>query len=113
MSQERGTTIVTLPGVVAQANLAANKFCTAAGAVPAAGVACGGVVNEDVDTGDDIPVCIGGLKQVLSGAAFATATELKVDNQGRVIALTSGKKVGTSYGAAGAADQLIWIRVFA
>lgn len=98
--------IVTLP-TVAAANLTVGRFVTPAGAVPAAGAVCAGVVHEDVDLGDPVPVVINGLVLVTAGGSIALGAEVETDNQGRAITLNTGKRLGIALSASTGAGQPI------
>ena len=100
--------------LVATAALTAERFVTAAGAVPAAGAACLGVTRSDTAIGDLAPVDVMGTTVVIAGAAIAANAAIETDNQGRAITLDSGVKLarlapGESAAAAGDPVEVILI----
>lgn len=99
---------ITLP-VPAAANLVRRRFATVAGAVPAAGAWCPGVVTADADLGDQVSVNTHGALLVEAGAAIAAGASVEVDASGRVVTLSSGAAVGRALEAAGASGEFIRI----
>lgn len=96
----------------AAAALYRGRFCTGSGAVPAAGARCIGVVHEDVDLGDPVPVMTIGVALVQSGDAITLTNGMaliEVDNLGRAIPTSAGVVMGAALDAATAAGQ--WVRV--
>lgn len=99
---------LTLP-VPAAANLVRRRFATVAGAVPAAGAWCPGVVNSDADTGDQVGVNTHGALLVEAGAAIGAGVAVETDASGRAVTLASGASLGRTLDAAGAAGEFIRI----
>ncbi len=96
--------------VTAAAALTASRFCTAGGAVPAAGAACVGVTRTGGSAGDLVPVDVLGVTEVETGAAIAVGAAIEVDNQGRAITQSSGVRVARmapGQAAATAAGQIV------
>lgn len=105
------TAILTLT-VTAAATLSANRGVTGAGAVPAAAAHVIGFTRTSGESGDLVPVDVLGTTMAETGAAIAVGAAVEVDNQGRVITLAAGVKVGRmapGQAAAGAAGQLVEI----
>lgn len=94
--------------IAATATLVADRFVTAAGAVPAADVNVIGVTRSAAVSGDKVAVDVLGTAIVESGAAVTALDTLKTDNAGRAITwATSGAKVAIALQAATAAGQFI------
>lgn len=94
--------------IVASATLVADRFITAAGAVPAADANVLGVVRQAAVSGDKVTVDVLGTAIVEAGAAVAVGATLKTDASGRAITwVTAGAKVGLALQAASAAGQFI------
>jgi hypothetical protein len=62
--------------------------------VPAASVACAGVVAYDCASGDKVTLLRRKVLPVTCGATVTVGSQVEVDNAGRVINLASGKAVG-------------------
>lgn len=98
--------------VTAAAALSAHRACTVAGAVPAAGANALGFTRNAAAIGEDVTVDVVGSTHAEAGAAIAVGAAVEVDNQGRVITLASGAKVGRMapmQAAATAAGQVVEI----
>lgn len=94
--------------LTASATLAAERFVTWAGAVPAADANVAGVVRQAAVSGDKISVDVLGTVIVEAGAAITAGNTLKVDNQGRAIPwATSGAKVAIALQSAAAAGDFV------
>ena len=94
--------------IAATATLVAERFVTAAGAVPAADANVLGVVRQAAVSGDKVTVDVLGTAIVEAGGAITKGDTLKVDNTGKVITwATSGAKVGLALQAASGAGQFI------
>lgn len=81
---------------------------------PAAGGQVGGVAGWDIALGAKGPVVRGAgtILPVTSGAAVSIGDELQVDNQGRVIPYSTGRKVGKAHSAAGAAGTDVVVELY-
>lgn len=94
--------------VTATATLTAERFVTAAGAVPSADANVLGVVRQAASSGDRVTVDTLGTAIVETGAAVTAGNTLKVDSSGRVIPwATSGAKVALALQSAGASGDFI------
>ena len=94
--------------VVASATLTAERFVTAAGAVPAADANVLGVVRQAAASGDRVTVDTLGTAIVEAGAAITAGQTLKVDASGRAIPwATSGAKVALALQAAAGAGSFL------
>ena len=91
----------------ASATLAAHRFVTVAGAVPANGAVTFGVTQSAATSGQLLPVVTLGTARVEAGAAVSAGAVLATDNQGRAVTHSTGAKVGYALTAAGAAGQFI------
>lgn len=92
----------------ASATLAAHRFVTVAGAVPAANAAVFGVTQTAATSGQLLPVVTLGTARVEAGAAVTAGAVVMTDNQGRAVTHTSTNvKVGYALTAAGAAGEFI------
>lgn len=97
--------------LLATAALAANRFATSAGAVPAAGAYCPGVVNGSFDIGEQANVSTHGIVLVEAGAAVAVDAAVQTDASGRAITLAGGISLGRALDAATAAGDLIRVKL--
>ncbi|MBK1613364.1 DUF2190 domain-containing protein [Rubrivivax gelatinosus] len=97
--------------ILATAALTAKRFCTSAGAVPAAGAWCPGVVEADTDAGQLAPVNTHGILLVEAGAAIAQDAQVQTDASGRAITLAAGVALGRVLDAAAAAGNVIRVKV--
>lgn len=105
---ENLSTVITLDA--AAANLTRGRFCTGSGAVPAAGALVIGVIHEDVDAGDPVPVGVKGMAVCESGNTITLTNgmaKVEVDNQGRVVPATTGEVVGIAIDAATGSGQYV------
>lgn len=94
--------------VVASATLTAERFVTAAGAVPAADANVLGVVRQAAVSGERVTVDVLGTAIVEAGAAISAGATLKVDAAGKAITwVTSGAKVALALQAATGAGDFI------
>lgn len=80
--------IATLPSVAA-VNLLRGRFVKADGALCGSGELAAGVVHENVDAGDLVPVVYNGIAMVESGAAVAAGVEIMSDATGRAVLATA------------------------
>lgn len=106
MSQFRP--ILTL-NVTATAALTAERFCSKAGAVPAAAAKGFGVARNDAAIGALAAVDVLGTVICAAGAAIADDADLELDAAGRVITRSAGVKVGKALMAAAALGDRIEI----
>lgn len=94
--------------IVASATLVAERFCTQAGAVPAADANVLGVVRQNAVSGDKVTVDAIGTAIVEAGGAITAGATVKTDSVGRAITwVTSGAKVGMALQSASGAGQFI------
>jgi hypothetical protein len=91
--------------------LTKHRFATTAGTVPAAGVYCPGVANENYDAGDDAGLDFSGVLVVESGAAIAADAAVQTDASGRAITLAAGVNLGRALDAATAAGEFIRVKL--
>lgn len=84
------------------ADVAAYQAMTATGAVAVAGAIAIGFAISDAAAGDDVAVDILGTSTGLAGTALAAGVQVQVGTDGKLIALDTGKLVGTTLAAAGA-----------
>jgi hypothetical protein len=92
----------------ASATLAAHRFLTVAGAVPANGAVTFGVTQSAATSGQLLPVVTLGTARVEAGDAVTAGAVVMTDNQGRAVPHTStNAKVGYALTAATAAGQFI------
>jgi uncharacterized ParB-like nuclease family protein len=87
------TPILTL-SVLATAALTADRFVTAAGAVPAAGASALGVGRANVAIGERQPVDVLGTSIVEAGAAMTANDLVQCDASGRAITKAAGVTLG-------------------
>ena len=88
--------------------LVQDCFITVAGAQAAADGNALGVVRQNANIGDYVPVDVLGTTIVQAGAAISKGATVKSDASGRAITwATSGAKLGTALQAASSAGQLI------
>lgn len=87
------TPILTL-SVIATAALTADRFVTAAGAVPAAGASALGVGRSTVAIGARQPVDVLGTSVIETGAAIAANAFVETDVSGRAITKAAGVTLG-------------------
>jgi hypothetical protein len=80
--------------VTAAATLAANRFVTAGGAVPAAGANCIGVTRTGGATGDLVPTDVMGTTLVEAGGSIAAGAAVECDNTGKAITKNTGATLG-------------------
>lgn len=78
--------VVTLTVTVTAATVAASRFVTAAGALPAAGGAALGVSRNAAVIGDQLALDCVGTVVVQAGGVIAVGGGCKVDAAGKVIA---------------------------
>lgn len=84
-----------------------GKLITYAGALGSAGTSViYGVLQQDCVQNDTVSVAVGGLVEVLSGAAVAVGAAVVSDSAGRGVTATAGDKIfGRAVSAAAAANQ--------
>lgn len=98
--------------LVAAAALSANRFVTAAGAVPAANANVIGVTRAPAGAaGDLVPVDMLGIAEVEASAAIAVGAAIATTNDGRAVTYSTGAVVARALTAAGAAGQLIEVQL--
>jgi uncharacterized ParB-like nuclease family protein len=97
--------------ILAAAALSAEKFCTWAGAVPAANAAVAGVTASAASIGDQTPVQTLGVAIVTSGGAFAVGGQLGTDASGNAIAWASGSVVARAIDAATGSGQRVRVHL--
>lgn len=97
--------------VLAAAALTAHRFVTSGGAVPAAGVYCPGVTNDNFDAGEQAGLVTHGIKIVESGAAVTLDAEVQTDASGRAIDKAAGIGLGRALDAATAAGEFIRVKL--
>jgi hypothetical protein len=97
--------------ITASAALTANRFCTQAGAVPAAGARVAGVTRTSGDIGALVPVDTMGTAIVEAAAAIVVGAAIETAADGRAVTRTSGATVASAITAATAAGQLIEVRL--
>lgn len=85
----QSTPILTL-SVIAVAALAADRFVTPAGAVPAAGATALGVGRTSAAIGERQPVDVLGTAIVETGGAIAANALVETDAQGRAVTQAAG-----------------------
>lgn len=101
--------------IVATAALSIHRGVTVAGAVPGAGAAIAGFTRTAGAIGDPVPVDTLGTTLAETGGAVAAGAAVEVDNQGRVVTLSTGTKVGrmapgqAAAGGAGAIVEIVLI----
>lgn len=100
------TSLLTL-SIVAAAALTANRFVTAAGAVPAANANAVGATRTGASAGDLVPVDVLGTTMVEAGAAISAGAALASTSDGRAATYASGVAVARALTAASAAGQLV------
>jgi hypothetical protein len=78
-----------------------------------AGAECLGVLTDKPKSGETASVQTGGLAKVEAGAALSTIGEyVASDSTGRAVAATTGQRVlGEVFSAAGAAGEIITVRL--
>lgn len=103
--------ILATISVLATAALTARRFATTAGAVPAAGVFCPGVANDNFDIGEQAGLVTHGIMVVEAGAAVAVDAAIQCDASGRAITLAAGVNLGRALDAATAAGDLIRVKL--
>ncbi len=86
-----------------------RRFTTSAGATPAAGAWCPGVVDADTDPGQQMPVNVAGIVLVTAGAAIAQDAEVQTDAAGKAITKAAGLALGRALDAAAADGDVIRI----
>lgn len=86
--------------VLATAALTANRFVTAAGAVPAASGNALGVALADAASATQVPVVVLGTAVVTAGAAIANGVAVEVGTAGKAITKATGIAVGRALQAA-------------
>ncbi len=95
--------------ILAAAAQSKRRCITLAGAVPAAGAWCPGLLEDNIDPGLYGAVNVSGVILAEAGAAIAAGAELECDAQGRVITRASGAVLGRALDAAAAAGDVIRI----
>ena len=103
--------ILAAMSIVAAVDLTAKRFVTTAGAVPAAGAWCPGVVNDSYGAGEAAGVTTHGIELVESGAAVAVDAAVQTDASGRAITLAAGIGLGRALDAATGAGEFIRIKL--
>jgi hypothetical protein len=101
--------IITI--AAAAAALSGGRFCTVAGAVPAAGAYCPGVVHEDVAIGEPVPVMTHGVAIVTTGGSITAGAAVETDNQGRAVVLNEGVPLGRALDTSTGAGQEIRVKL--
>ena len=89
----QSTPILTL-SVIATADLAACRFVTAPGAVPAAGASAFGVGRAAASIGQRTPVDVLGTSVVETGGAIAANAFVETDASGRAVTKSAGVTLG-------------------
>lgn len=93
--------------LVAAAALTANRFVTAAGAVPSANGNAVGVTRAGAASGELVPVDAIGTTMVEASAAISAGAAVATTNDGRAVTFATGVVVGRALTPATAAGQLI------
>jgi hypothetical protein len=101
--------ILLTMSVTAAVLLLRQRFCTSAGALPAAGAKVLGVVDSEADAGLQAPVNAVGSILVESGGAIAIDADVETDALGRAITRTTGSICGRAMDAAAGAGEYIRI----
>jgi hypothetical protein len=93
--------------LTAAATLAANRFVTPVGGVPAANAVCIGATRTGAASGALVPVDILGTTLVEASAGISAGAAVATTNDGRAVTWATGAKVGIALQAATGAGQLI------
>lgn len=100
------TSVLTL-SLLAAAALTANRFVTAAGAVPSANGNAVGVTRSGAGSGDLVPVDALGTTMVEASAAITAGAAVATTNDGRAVTFSTGVTVGRALTGATGPGQLI------
>lgn len=103
--------VICTMSILATAALTKRRFVTNAGAVPAAGVWCPGIAENDQDIGLYVGVNTHGILLVEAGAAVAVDADIQCDASGRAITKAAGISLARAIDAAAAAGEVIRVRV--
>ncbi len=106
------TSLLTLT-LVAAAALTANRFVTAAGAVPSANGNAVGVTRSGAASGELVPVDAVGTSMVEASAAITAGAAVATTNDGRAVTFSTGVTVARALTGATAAGQLIEVLLIA
>jgi hypothetical protein len=98
--------VLTL-SVMAAATLAAHRFVTPVGAVPAANAVCLGATRSLAASGAMVPVDVLGTTLVEASAPISAGAAVATTNDGRAVTHSTGAKVGIALQAATGAGQFI------
>ncbi|MDP2431272.1 MAG: DUF2190 family protein [Pseudomonadota bacterium] len=99
--------------LTASATLAANRFTTHAGAVPAAGANVAGVARSSAASGDLVSVDVLGTAVVEASAAIALGAAIESTNTGKAVTKSTGATVARALQAASADGDLIEVLLIA
>jgi hypothetical protein len=91
----------------AAANLSRGRFVTGTGAVPAAKAVVIGVVHEDVDAGEPVPVMVKTVAQVQAAGAITAGARVETTATGKAQAFTDGYVAGIAIDEATTDGQFI------
>lgn len=103
--------LIATMSILAAVALTRSRFVALDGTVPAAGVYCPGVANDNFDAGELAGVNFAGIDVVEAGAAVAAGAEVQCDASGRAITLAAGVGLGRALDAATAAGELIRVKL--
>ena len=93
--------------ILAAAALPARRFVSPTGTVPADGVWCPGIANDNFDAGEMAGVNTHGALLVEAGAAITQGAEVQTDVAGKAITKAAGIALGRALDAAAAAGDII------